>query len=98
MKILDQILALFKPKQKGVFQVSSTFHLKGIGVVVVGKVQSGVLRPKMKMKKSDGKTCTVHTIEKKHQSVDQAASGDEVNLQISDLFEGDFESKEKLTF
>ena len=66
--------------------VSSVFTMGGIGDVVTGRIEQGVLKPETKVKfLPSGKTGKVYTIEMHHKNQEQASSGDNVGLNVKNL-------------
>jgi len=70
--------------------VSGVYKIKGVGDVITGRVEQGVIQKESKVKfvPSDGKMpCRgkIFTIEMHHKQVDQANSGDNVGLNVKGL-------------
>lgn len=71
--------------------VSGVYNIKGIGTVITGRVEQGVVKPGQEVKflptHTATNTCTgkVFTIEMHHKQIDQAGPGDNVGLNIKGL-------------
>lgn len=70
--------------------VQDVYTITGVGTVPVGRVETGVLKPGMKLVFSPyGKTGEVKTIEMHHEQIPQAIPGDNVGFNIRGLGKGD---------
>ncbi|MCK4927104.1 MAG: translation elongation factor EF-1 subunit alpha [Candidatus Aenigmarchaeota archaeon] len=87
LKILDGLNVPEKPTNKPLrLPVQDVYTISGIGAVVVGKVETGVLKPGAKIiSMPSGKTGEVKSIEMHHQSMPQALPGDNVGVSIKGL-------------
>ncbi|MEA2004609.1 MAG: translation elongation factor EF-1 subunit alpha [archaeon] len=87
LKILDSFNVPEKPTDKPLrFPVQDVYTISGIGAVIVGKVETGVLKPGAKIVSTpSGKTGEVRSIEMHHQSMPQALPGDNVGVSIKGL-------------
>ena len=63
------------------FFIQDVYRITSIGAVPVGKVESGILRVGMKAN-IDGKLIEIKTIEKYHQQIKEAQTGDNVGIGI----------------
>ncbi len=87
LKILDGLKVPEKPTDKPLrLPVQDVYTISGIGAVIVGKVETGVLKPGAKIvSMPSGKTGEVKSIEMHHQSMPQALPGDNVGVSIKGL-------------
>ena len=87
LKILDGLNVPNKPTDKPLrLPVQDVYTISGIGAVVVGKVETGVLKPGAKIiSMPSGKTGEIKSIEMHHQSMPQALPGDNVGVSIKGL-------------
>ncbi len=87
LKILDSLQVPEKPTNKPLrLPVQDVYTISGIGAVIVGKVETGVLKPGAKIvSMPSGKTGEVKRIEMHHQSMPQALPGDNVGVSIKGL-------------
>ncbi len=87
LKILDGLKVPEKPTNKPLrLPVQDVYTISGIGAVIVGKVETGVLKPGAKIiSMPSGKTGEVKSIEMHHQSMPQALPGDNVGVSIKGL-------------
>jgi len=70
--------------------VQDVYTITGVGTVPVGRVETGVLKPGMKLVFSPyGKTGEVKTVEMHHEQIPQAVPGDNVGFNIRGLGKGD---------
>jgi len=70
--------------------VQDVYSITGIGLVPVGRVETGVLKPEMKiMFEPAHKTAEVKSIEMHHEQVPQAVPGDNVGFNVRGLNKGD---------
>ncbi|MEA3229598.1 MAG: translation elongation factor EF-1 subunit alpha [archaeon] len=92
LTILDSFELPKKPTDKELrVPVQDIYTISGIGSVAVGKVETGVLKPGMKIVvMPTGKTGEIKTIEMHHQQLPQAEPGDNVGISIKGLGKGDF--------
>ena len=68
------------------FTISNVHRIKGVGIVIVGKVESGVLRPGMVVNFSPcGLTSTVFSIEMYHKVITEAIPGDIVGFNVQGI-------------
>jgi translation elongation factor EF-1alpha len=63
------------------FLIEDIFRIKGVGTVLVGKVEEGILRIGMKFN-SNGKIMEVKFIEMSHKQVKEANQGDKVGINV----------------
>ena len=87
LKVLDGLNVPKKPTNKPLrLPVQDVYTISGIGAVVVGKVETGVLKPGAKIiSMPSGKTGEIKSIEMHHQSMPQALPGDNVGVSIKGL-------------
>lgn len=70
--------------------VQDVYSITGIGLVPVGRVETGVLKPEMKlMFEPAHKTAEVKSIEMHHEQIAQAVPGDNVGFNVRGLNKGD---------
>ncbi len=70
--------------------VQDVYSITGIGLVPVGRVETGVLKPEMKlMFEPAHKTAEVKSIEMHHEQIPQAVPGDNVGFNVRGLNKGD---------
>lgn len=70
--------------------VQDVYSITGIGLVPVGRIETGVLKPEMKlMFEPAHKTGEVKSIEMHHEQIAQAVPGDNVGVNIRGLNKGD---------
>ena len=63
------------------FFIQDVYNITGIGAVPVGRVESGILRIGMKAN-LDGNTVEIKTIEKHHEQIKEAQTGDNVGISV----------------
>jgi len=66
------------------FLIEDAYQITGIGVVLVGKVTSGNLKPGMKARVDD-RAIEIRSIEKNHQQLAEAKMGENVGINIKQL-------------
>lgn len=89
---LLELIDGFEPAEKPVdlplrMPVQDVYNIKGIGVVTVGKISCGVMKPgqnvlAMPGREGDGVKGEVKTIEMHHEEIDEATPGDNVGASI----------------
>ena len=91
LKILDGFTVPAKPTDKPLrLPVQDVYTISGIGAVVVGKVETGVLKPGMKIiAMPSGKVGEVKSIEMHHAQMPEAIPGDNVGVSIKGIGKGD---------
>lgn len=81
----------------GVFFVQDVFDIKGVGIIVVGQVQSGAISPGNRAQVS-GKTAQIATIEAHHQRKESARAGENVGLNLKGINKNDVKKGDVLNF
>ncbi|MBI2597980.1 MAG: hypothetical protein HYW50_02180 [Candidatus Diapherotrites archaeon] len=71
------------------FQLSDVYNIKGVGIVVVGKVIDGALVPGQTAQ-VNGKKTTVKTIEAHHKRLAEAKVGQDIGVALSGVSREDF--------
>ncbi|NOQ56155.1 MAG: translation elongation factor EF-1 subunit alpha [Nanohaloarchaea archaeon] len=91
LQVLDGFTVPAKPTDKPLrLPVQDVYTISGIGAVVVGKVETGVLKPGMKVvSMPSGKTGEIKSIEMHHQQLPEALPGDNVGVSIKGLGKSD---------
>ncbi len=86
-EVLDTFKAPPKPIDKPFrLPIQDVFSITGVGTVVVGRVETGVLRPGDKVIIEPlGKTAEVKSIEMHHERLDKAEPGDNVGVNIKGI-------------
>ncbi len=86
-EVLDTFQAPPKPVDKPLrLPIQDVFSITGVGTVVVGRVETGVLRPGDKVIIEPlGKTAEVKSIEMHHERLDKAEPGDNVGVNIKGI-------------
>ncbi|HDM67195.1 MAG TPA: translation elongation factor EF-1 subunit alpha [Thermoplasmatales archaeon] len=74
--------------------IQDVYSIKGVGTVPVGKVETGVIKPGMKLifkpsMKPGGVIGEVKTIEMHHEQIDQAVPGDNVGVNVRGVAKND---------
>lgn len=69
------------------FFLREVFRITGLGVVVVGEVKSGVLRPGMKTNVG-GKSMEIKAMEMKHEQLTEAKEGNKAGIHLKN---GDYD-------
>ena len=87
MEELDTLPAPNLPTDKPLrIPLQDVYSIKGIGVVPVGRVESGILKPGDKIIiNPGGKTGEVKTVEMHHEQIAQAKPGDNIGFSIRGL-------------
>mmetsp|Transcript_110126 Transcript_110126/g.322193 ORF Transcript_110126/g.322193 Transcript_110126/m.322193 type:complete len:565 (+) Transcript_110126:180-1874(+) len=79
----DAVASYFRPERPLRLLLHEYMQIGGTGVVVVGRVATGSLRPGMQLILVPGNVPTeVRSIEMHHQTLEEAASGDNVNVTV----------------
>ena len=73
--------------EESTVRIENAFRIIGVGVVVVGTVTDGVLKPGMKVT-IRGRTMSVKTIEKSHRQLNEAWRGQSIGFS---LHRGDYD-------
>ncbi len=92
LKVLDSFEVPQKPTDLPLrLPIQDVYTISGIGAVVVGKVETGVLKPGQKVvAKPSGKQGEVKTVEMHHTQMPQAEPGDNVGISVKGLGKNDF--------
>ena len=90
--IKDSLETFVRPPQRDTvgklrIPVSGVYKIKGVGDIITGRVERGVLRPNdvIGFATSGINNCKIFTIEMHHKSVEEALPGDNVGLNIKGL-------------
>jgi elongation factor 1-alpha len=88
---LDEIKAPKPPTDKPLrLPVQDVYNIKGVGLVPVGRVETGVMKPGDKVViEPSGASGEVKTIEMHHEQLKQAIPGDNIGFNIRGLGKGD---------
>jgi elongation factor 1-alpha len=96
LEALDTVELPPKPIDKPLrIPINDVYSIKGVGTVPVGRVETGVLKPGMKVTfMPPNKTGEVKTVEMHHEMLDQAVPGDNIGFNVrgverKDLGRGD---------
>ncbi|UJR17487.1 hypothetical protein I4U23_004382 [Adineta vaga] len=66
--------------------IQDVFNIRGVGTIIVGRVESGVLRPNMIVTFTPSNiTTTVQSIEMHHESLEEAQPGDSIGFNVNDI-------------
>lgn len=88
---LCQALDNLKPPKRPIkkplrLPIQSILTVKGVGTIITGRVETGVLKPLMKLTSAPtGVTAEVKTVEMHHTNVEQAFPGDNVGVSLKGL-------------
>lgn len=84
---LDNLKAPKRPIKKPLrIPVQGVCNIKGIGMIITGRVEAGVLKPGMKLVSApSGHQCEVKEVQMFHQPVEEAYPGDNVGVQLKGL-------------
>lgn len=87
MDALDSIAPPTRPTDKPLrLPLQDVYKIGGIGTVPVGRVETGILKPGMVVTFAPtGLTTEVKSIEMHHQSLEQAAPGDNVGFNVKNI-------------
>ncbi len=80
-----------------IFFIQEVYNIAGIGPVPVGKVERGVLRIGMKAN-IDGKIIEIKSIEKHHEQIKEAQTGDNVGISVKVISQGSSTSQKMSLF
>lgn len=90
--LIDALDKLIQPPKRNAeaplrLSVSGIYSIKGIGSVIAGRVEQGILRPNdiVGFSPSNIKNCKVFSIEMHHKSYQQALPGDNVGINLKGL-------------
>jgi elongation factor 1-alpha len=88
---LDGLKAPKRPIKKPLrLPIQSILTVKGVGTIVTGRVETGVLKPLMKLKSAPGGVeAEVKTVEMHHANVEQAFPGDNVGVSLKGVTKAD---------
>ena len=96
LEALDQVVLPPKPTEKPLrVPINDVYSIKGVGTVPVGRVETGVMKPGMKISfQPADKIGEVKTIEMHHEELSQAVPGDNIGFNVrgverKDLSRGD---------
>jgi len=91
IEALDDLVAPKPPTDKPLrLPVQDVYNIKGVGLVPVGRVETGVMKPGDKVAiEPSGAQGEVKTIEMHHEQLPQAVPGDNVGFNIRGLGKGD---------
>jgi elongation factor 1-alpha len=87
IEALDAIIPPARPSDKPLrLPLQDVYKIGGIGTVPVGRVETGILRPGMTVRFCPGRVTTeVKSVEMHHQSMEQAAPGDNVGFNVKNV-------------
>jgi elongation factor 1-alpha len=90
--LLDALDTLVQPPKRNLegklrMSVSGIYSIKGIGTVVAGRIETGILRPNdiVGFTPSNISGCKVFSIEMHHKSYSQAVPGDNIGINLKGL-------------
>lgn len=88
---LDELVAPKPPTEKALrLPVQDVYNIKGVGLVPVGRVETGIMKPGDKVViEPSGASGEVKTVEMHHEQLPQAVPGDNVGFNIRGLGKGD---------
>ena len=88
---LDDLVAPAPPTDKPLrLPVQDVYNIKGVGLVPVGRVETGILKPGDKVVvQPSGASGEVKTIEMHHEQLPQAVPGDNIGFCVRGLAKGD---------
>jgi len=91
IETLDDIVAPKPPTDKPLrLPVQDVYNIKGVGLVPVGRVETGIMKPGDKVAiEPSGASGEVKTVEMHHEQLTQAVPGDNVGFNIRGLGKGD---------
>ena len=78
-------------------QVQDAYDIRGVGIVVVGKIIEGTLVPGQ-TGTVNGKTTTVKTIEAHHKRLNEAKTGENIGVALSNVKKQDFQKGMEIEF
>ncbi|HIJ99552.1 TPA: translation elongation factor EF-1 subunit alpha [archaeon] len=90
VKRFDELVPPEKATDKPLrMPIQDAYSITGVGVVPVGRVESGILKPGMKLIfQPSGATGEVKTVEMHHEQLTQAEPGDNVGINVRGLDKG----------
>ncbi len=90
VKRFDELVPPEKATDKPLrMPIQDAYSITGVGVVPVGRVESGILKPGMKLIfQPSGATGEVKTVEMHHEQLPQAEPGDNVGINVRGLDKG----------
>lgn len=93
---LDDLKAPKRPVKKPLrVPIQSCLTVKGVGLIATGRVETGVLKPGMKLISSPtGLEAECKTVEMHHKVVDEALPGDNVGFSLKGVKKGEFKRGE----
>lgn len=102
LKPIDSPVAAFPPVAPphgagGVLPIQDVYNLKGVGIVVVGKIQSGEIYPGQRTS-INGKEATAAIIEMHHKRLSVARTGDNVGINLKGIEKNDVKRGDTLFF
>lgn len=88
---LDDLVAPKPPTDKSLrLPVQDVYNIKGVGLVPVGRVETGIIKPGDKVViEPSGASGEVKTVEMHHEQLPQAVPGDNIGFNIRGLGKGD---------
>ncbi len=91
LEALDEIIPPVPPTEKPLrLPIQDVYSIKGVGVVPVGRVETGIMKPGDKIIiMPSGKTGEIKTIEMHHEQLTQAVPGDNVGFNVRGLVKED---------
>jgi len=91
IEILDDIIPPKPPTDKPLrLPVQDVYNIKGVGLVPVGRVETGIAKPGDKIiVEPSGATGEIKTLEMHHEQLKQAIPGDNIGFNVRGLGKGD---------
>ncbi len=88
---LDEIIPPKPPTNKPLrLPVQDVYNIKGVGIVPVGRVETGIVKPGDKIiVEPSGATGEIKTLEMHHEQLKQAIPGDNIGFNVRGLEKGD---------
>ena len=81
----------------GSFKIIDVYNIRGVGVIPVGKIMSGQIAPGMKAN-VNGKVIEIKSIERNHQQLSVANSGDDVGMSLKNANVDDLPKGQVINF
>lgn len=82
---------------ENVFLVHDVYQIKGIGIVPVGIVEKGTIRPGQTTI-LNGKRAEIKSMEAKHQKIESAIKGQSIGINLKGAEKGDLQCGMRLSF
>ncbi len=96
VEALDALKAPKRPIKKPLrLPIQGVLDIKGVGLVATGRVETGILKPNMKLISApSGIHCEVKAVQMHHEQVEQALPGDNVGVSFRGVGKGEFKRGE----